>query len=82
MSLMRDISAITKYKMLPRTATLLYPMRVAFMSASTIAAWAIRALISVEVILEESSTLIRVSSSRIYSSVDSLSIFKMVFSIF
>jgi len=48
---------------------------------STIVESAIRLLISVEVTLESSKVLMRVSSSRIYSSVDSDNIFRILFSI-
>jgi hypothetical protein len=66
----------------PRTAIDLYPALVSLIVYSTTVASAMRVLISVEVILESSSTLIKVSSSKIYSSVDSVNIFRILFSMF
>ena len=75
-----DKSAITKYKILPLTETLLYIFLVSFISTSTIFDCSILPLISVDFYFEFSKISINVSSSNIYSNVASDNNFKILFS--
>ena len=75
-------SAITKYKIDPQIATLLYWFLVSLISYSTSLLWSILTLISADVFFESSKTIIKSSSSKIYSSVDSDRSFKILISSF